>query len=364
MEDWLRDYYFTAEIDISSSGVHSYSMAELRALTGLEHAEIDGLVFDDGYSLGAPAVRSAIARRWGGLEPETVMTTSGSGEAISLVLMALLRPGDEVVVVQPGYHLLVEFAAGLGCSVRPWRLTAGTGWRPSLDELSGLVTEHTRAIIINFPQNPTGTSITEAELSTLLSLAASVDAYVLSDEAFTDLTYDSAPLPTVAARYERGVSFNTFSKAFGLPGLRFGWCIGPPALLAECVRIRDYTTLHVSPLVELLALGVLGNAEAFMKPRRELARANRDAVGDWAAAHPDLVSLVRPAGGVSAFPRLEGIADVDAFCDDLFKRRGTLVIPGSCFGAPEHIRLGFGGRPEPLAEGLGRLTRALEQARA
>jgi capreomycidine synthase len=363
LEDWLRDYYFTAEIDISSSGVHSYSMAELRTLTGLSHTDIDGLVFDDGYSLGAPAVRAAIARRSGDADPDRVMTTSGSGEAISLVLMALLRPGDEVVVVQPGYHLLVEFAAGLGCTIRNWRLDFGKDWRPSLDELAALVNERTRAIIVNFPQNPTGISITAADLRRLLGLAENVGAYVLWDAAFADLTYDTGPLPDVAAVYERGVSFGTFSKAFGLPGLRFGWCVAPPALLSDCVRIRDYTTLHVSPLVELLALGVLENAGAFIEPRLTQARANRDVVRNWAGAHPDLVSLVPPSGGVAAFPRLLGLSDTDAFCDELFQKRGVLVIPGSCFGAPRHIRLGFGGRAEPLAEGLERLTLALREVR-
>jgi capreomycidine synthase len=363
LEDWLRDYYFTAQIDISSSGVHSYSMAEVRAITGLSQADLDGLVFDDGYSLGAPAVRSAVARYCGGTDPDRVMTTSGSGEAISLVLMSLLSPGDEVVVVQPGYHLLVEFAKGLGCTVRTWRLDADAGWRASLDELAELVGERTRAIIVNFPQNPTGASIGEAGQRRLLDLAEQAGAYVLWDGAFTDLTYDTKPLPEVSARYERAVSFGTFSKAFGLPGLRFGWCLGPPELLSDCVRIRDYTTLHVSPLVELIAQGVLENADAFVGPRLRQARANRDLVRDWAAAHPDLVSVVAPAGGVTVFPRLEGMPDTDAFCDELFQKRGVLVIPGSCFGAPGHIRLGFGGETAPLTEGLERLTAALIQAR-
>jgi capreomycidine synthase len=361
LEDWLRHKYFTAEIDISSSGVHSYSMAELRALTGLRQADLDGLVFDDGYSLGTPAVRAAIAQRGGEVEPDMVMTTSGSGEAISLVLMALLRPSDEVVVVQPGYHLLTEFAAGLGCTIRTWRLDFDKGWRPSMEELAELVTERTRAIIINFPQNPTGTSITEAELRGVLDLAESVGAYVLSDEAFTDMTYQAGPPANVAARYERGVSFGTFSKAFGLPGLRFGWCIGPPSLLTDCVRIRDYTTLHVSPLVELLALGVLENANVFIEPRFKQAKANRALLLQWADGCPDLVSLVPPAGGVSAFPRLLSLSGTDAFCDELFQRDGVLVIPGSCFGAPGHIRLGFGGGAEQLNIGLERLTLALKR---
>jgi capreomycidine synthase len=352
LEDWLRDYYFAAETDISSSGVQPYSMAELRAKTGLASEDIDALIFNDGYSLGTPEVRAAIASRWGSGEPDKVMTTSGSGEAIYLVLTTLLRPGDEVIVVQPGYHLLVELAAALGCTMKTWQLNADAGWEASLDELAALVTERTRAIIVNFPQNPTGATIGAADMRTLLRHAAAVGAYVLWDAALADLTYDTPPLPDVSACYPRGISFGTFSKAFGLPGLRFGWCIAPPDVLAGCVRIRDYSTLHVSPLIELLALRVLQNAGRFLEPRLEQARANRIILKEWADAAAGKVSLVLPAGGVAAFPRLDQIASTDEFCEGLFKKHGVLVVPGSCFGYPHYIRLGFGGDTAELITGL------------
>lgn len=359
LEDWLRDSYFTAQIDISSSGVQPYSMVELRAITGLEHQDIDALVFTDGYSLGAPAVRAAIARRYGGGDPEMIMTTNGSSEAISLVLMSLLRPADEIVVVHPGYHLLTEFAAALDCTAKTWHLDADHGWKASVDQLTDLVTERTRAIIVNFPHNPTGASIGEGELRTLLSCAERVGAYVLWDAAFADLTYDTEPLPDVAQCYERGISFGTFSKSFGLPGLRFGWCIAPPAVLDDCVRIRDYTTLHVAPLIEMLALRVLENADKFIGPRLEQAKVNRNILQDWAEGVSDYVSLALPAGGVAAFPRLDRLTDTDEFCERLFQADGVLVIPGSCFGVPRNIRLGFGGATDEFVAGLERLTIAL-----
>ena len=358
LEDWLRDYYFDAEIDISSSGVQPYSMAELRAKTGLNHEDIDTLVFSDGYSLGSPAVRCAISGRSGDVEPDHVMTTSGSSEAISLVLMALLRPADEVIIVRPGYHLLIDFAVAMGCTTKTWWLNSDDGWKASIDELSELVTERTRAIVVNFPQNPTGASIEKDSLRTLLHCAEEVGAYVLWDAAFAELTYDAAPLPDVSIQYPRGISFGTFSKAFGLPGLRFGWCIAPPDVLAACVRIRDYTTLHLSPLVELLALRVLNNAERFLEPRLKQAQENRDILRQWADA-ADGISLALPTGGVSAFPRLDKLADTSEFCESLFRRHGVLVVPGSCFGCPGHIRLGFGGATDELIQGLDRLSSTL-----
>lgn len=359
LEDWLRDYYFAAEIDISSSGVETYTMAELRVKAGVRQADLDQLVFDDGYSLGRPALRELIANGWGDGDPSRVMTANGSSEAISLVLSALLRPGDEVVVVEPGYHLLVEYAVALGCTTRAWRLSAEDGWKPDVDALEPLVTERTRAIVLNFPQNPTGACVTAPDLRRIVELAERSGAYLLWDAAFTSLVYGTEPLPPVSTLYERGIDFGTFSKAFGLPGLRFGWCVAPPDVLSECVRIRDYTTLHVAPLIELLASAVLENAPAFLRPRLEQAARNRAVVADWAASEPDRVSLALPAGGVAAFPRLHGMENTDAFCDELFKRHSVLVIPGSCFGAPQHFRLGYGGPAGQLSEGLERLSGAL-----
>jgi aspartate/methionine/tyrosine aminotransferase len=231
-----------------------------------------------------------------------------------------------------------------------------------MDELAELVTSRTRAIIVNFPQNPTGAAIGHDDMESLIRCAEQANAYILWDAAFTDLVYDTDPLPDVSTRYERGISFGTFSKVFGLPGLRFGWSIAPADVLTSCMRIRDYTTLHVSPLIELLALHVLENAEKFLDPRLEQARGNRAILKEWAEAAADRVALVLPAGGVAAFPRLDGIADVDEFCEELFSKRGVLVVPGSCFGYPQHIRLGFGGATDELIRGLDRLGDALSAA--
>lgn len=361
LEDWLRERYFTAGIDISCSGVQPYTMAELRGITGLRYADLDELVFTDGYSVGSLAVREAIARRWGDGDPGRVLTTNGSSEAISLVLTSLLRPGEEIVVVQPGYHLLVEFALSLGCEPRVWQLDRERDWRPSLDELEELVTPRTRAIIMNFPHNPTGVCITEPELRRVVEIAGRAGAYVLSDAAFTDLMPGGDRLPYVSTLYDRGIDFGTFSKAFGLPGLRFGWCVAPPDVIADCVHIRDYTTLHVAPVVELLALGALEHTDAVVRPRLQQAMRNLEVLEKWVADNAGRVEMAPVLGGVAAFPRLIGLGSTDAFCDRLFHERSVLVIPGSCFGVPEHVRVGFGGPPAELVEGLDRLAEALSE---
>jgi aspartate/methionine/tyrosine aminotransferase len=217
-------------------------------------------------------------------------------------------------------------------------------------------------VVVNFPHNPTGAVVTLDQQRDLIDVAARVGAYLVWDVAFADLTYEKPPLPDPGLRYERAVSMGTLSKAYGLPGLRLGWCLAAPEVLARCVRLRDYLTLHLSPLVELLAQRAIERGDLLLEPRRAQAQENRAALGRWVEEHREHVEWVRPSGGVCAFPRLAGVSDVTAFCRRLAEEERVLLVPGSCFGFPRHVRLGFGGSRRSLEEGLRRLARALAGA--
>ncbi|HEX8352973.1 MAG TPA: capreomycidine synthase [Pyrinomonadaceae bacterium] len=355
LESWMRQYYFDTDLDIGSSGVESYSMAELRGLTGLTREEMDAVVFDDSRTLGDPLLRETIARRWGTGDPERVMATHGSSEAIFLVLNALLSPGDEVVILDPIYPQFYSIAQSLGARLKSWRLRAERGFRPDVGEAKSLIGPRTKAVVVNFPHNPTGASLTREELSELVAATSAVGAYLVWDAAFAGLTYDDAPLPDPTLSYERAISVGTLSKGFGLPGLRVGWCLAPPEVLERCALLRDYINLHLSPLVELVARRAVEHADELCAIRLRQARANLGLLSAWAAEHAEYVELTPPRGGVCAFPRLRGISDTEAFCHQLARARRVLLVPGRCFDAPQHVRLGFGGRTEAFEEGLRRL---------
>jgi capreomycidine synthase len=359
LEDWLRESYFTAEIDISSSGVAPYSVAQLRAITGLDLVTLDALDFRDSRSCGDPALREAIARRWGDGDPDRVMATNGSSEALFLVLSSLLQPGDEVIVLEPAYHSLVSIAAAIGCRVRAWPLRFEDRFRPDLDELAAMLSGRTRMAVVNFPHNPTGVSVNADEQRRLVGMVAETGAYLIWDAVFADLSYDRPPLADASTMYERAITVGTLSKSFGLPGLRVGWCLAPPDVLEGCVRLRDYTTLALSPLVELFALAAVRHADQLVRPWLTLARQSLDVLAGWAHQHGDRVGFVRPDGGVVAFPMLRGVPDVESFCDRLMREHRVLLVPGTCFGRPGHVRLGFGVHPDELAAGLGAISKLL-----
>lgn len=364
LEEWMRDYYFAAESDIGSSGVQDYSMAEIRQLLGIAWEDLDRIVFHDSQTLGGANLRQAIADRWAGGDPRRVMATHGSSEANFLLMNALLEPGDEVVVADPIYPQLYAIAEAKGCRLKKWELRFEEGFKPNLDELERILTPTTRMVVVNFPQNPTGASLTPEEQRHLVDVVARSGAYLIWDNAFGEITYGRPPLPDPTSSYERAISMGTLSKCFGLPGLRVGWCIAAPEVLERCILWRDYVTLHLSPLVETIAAAAISQAEILIDPRRAQARSNLEILRGWLAEHEEDFQWVPPQGGVCVFPRLRHDLDVEAFCHRLAREKKVLLVPGVCFAHPRHVRLGFGGSAENLREGLGRLGELLDTCRA
>ena len=363
LEDWMRQYYFSARIDIGSSGVENFSLGELRALFGITQDELDEVVFRDSLTLGDEGLRKAIARRWHDGDPESVMVTHGSSEAIYLIMNALLRSGDEVVVLDPSYPQLNSTALGIGCNLKRWGLQAEENFVPDIATARKLIGSRTRMVVVNFPHNPTGASISVSEQTALINAAAEVGAYLFWDSAFADITYNHSPLSPPGLQYERSISIGTLSKAYGLPGLRVGWCIATPDVLARAVQLRDYVTLHLSPLVELIARRTIEGADELLSIRRQQARTNLEILSAWANNHQGLVKWVPPQGGVCAFLGLPRVPDVEVFCHHLAQTDGVLLVPGTCFNYPGHVRLGFGGATSQLTEGLACLSNSLKSGK-
>ncbi|HBL30662.1 MAG TPA: capreomycidine synthase [Acidobacteria bacterium] len=362
LEEWMRTYYFAADFDIGSSGVENFSIAQLRELLGFSLQDLDSLVLMDSETLGGAGVRQAVADHLVGGRTDHVMVTHGSTEANFLIMQGLLEPGDEVLVLDPIYQQLSGVAAAMGCTLRSWPLRWENRWRPDFAELEELLGERTRMVVVNFPHNPTGVSITQDEQRRLIAAVDRVGAYLVWDGAFARLPLDGrAPLPE-PLDYPRAVSMGTMSKAYGLPGLRVGWCLAAPAVLERFIRIRDYLTLHLSPLVEIVAQKALEKADVLLRLRLEQAGRNLDLVARWIDERAGRVEWVRPWGGVSAFVRFEPGVEVEELCHRLAREERVLLVPGNCFGHPDHARLGFGGPSSVLQEGLDRLARRLDTA--
>ena len=360
LEEWLRDYYFEAGIDISSSGVEPYTLAELLPLIKTDPAELSAISFRDSRSAGANHLRRLIADRYRIEDASRVIVTNGSTEAQFLVLMSALSAGDEVVVLVPAYHSLIEIVRAKGCRLVPWRLRSTNGFRPALDELEQLVTRNTKMLIVNFPHNPTGVTVTFEEQQQMLAIVGRYECILFWDGVFEDLVFEGDKLPPIASIYGKGISFGSVSKSLGLPGLRVGWGLLPSyEYVKAAVTVRDYTTLALSPLVEFIAERVLQHVDSVMAPRLGTAATNRSYFLQWMSEHKCIISCDHLGGGVIGFPRLIGVDNTERFCDRLMRERRVLVVPGECFGMPGFVRLGFGGNSDQLRLGLHALATAI-----
>lgn len=361
LEAWMRDYYHKVDYDIGSSGVRDLSMAELRGVCGFELSELDPMIFHDSESFGGPGLRDALAQRWTGGDLDRVMVTHGSSEAIYIVMHTLLQPGDEVIVVDPAYQQLYDIAASLGSRITRWPLRiTERGFSADLPLLADLAASRPKMIVVNFPHNPTGVSITAAEQKELVAIAAEAGAWLVWDNAFGEITYTAEQLRP-PDWYDKVISFGTLSKSYGLAGIRVGWCLAPHELLAEMALLRDYIALYVSPVLEFFAEQAVRHADQIVGLQQEHARANLQLLREWAASVPDLVTFNPPDGGVTALVEFPGRADMVPACRRLAEEQKVLLVPGECFGDAyrSYARLGFGGGAGELAEGLSRVELVL-----
>ena len=300
-----------------------------------------------GHTRGDPALRAAIAARYERATADDVLTCAPS-EGIFLALSTLLAPGDRVVVAQPAYQSLHEIARARGCDVLAWRpVEQPDGWLFDPDDLRALLRGGAKAVVVNFPHNPTGAQPSRGEWTTIVDAVAAADAWLFADEMYRYLESDDARLPSVVDVYDKGVALGGLSKAFGAPGLRAGWlaCRDRAALDAAAAR-KDYTTICGGVVDELLAVMVLRRADAIAAANRALVAANLRALAD--AALP--WTATPPRAGCTALARLPADESAAALCDAAFREASVLLLPSTVFDMGDrHVRLGLGRRSFPAA---------------
>jgi aspartate/methionine/tyrosine aminotransferase len=344
IERYYERWEFRAELMLSSSDCESQTVAELLALEPDAHERLLALRLGYTEVSGSPELRAAVAARYDGLVGEDVLTLAAAEEGIFTAYHALLAPGDHVIVESPCYGSAIELAHSTGADVSLWQRRYEDGWAYDLDELKRLLRPETQLVYINSPHNPTGTQMPRATLERLVELLAERSIVLFSDEVYQGLEHAPGQrLPSACEIYPRAISLNTVSKAYGLPGLRIGWlACREPALLARITDIKLYTTICSSAPSELLVALALRHGEELVARSRRLVLANLPLIDDLIARRRDLFEWVRPTAGPIGFPRVAGDFDVQAWCEEIAARAGVLLLPGSVYGQPGHVRMGFG----------------------
>jgi aspartate/methionine/tyrosine aminotransferase len=341
-----------ARYNLASSGVVNYPLAELPVR--LEELEINGPTV-----YGYPPLQERLARK-NNVASECVVAAAGTSMANHLAMAATLEPGDEVLIEQPTYELLLSAATYLGGEIRRFQRRFEDGFRVDPEEVARNITPRTRLVVITNLHNPSGALTDHATLSAVGEIVRGVGARVLVDEVYLEAMFDQAP----RSAFSLGNHFivtNSLTKAYGLSGLRCGWVLAEPHLAERMWHINDLYGATPAHPAELLSVIALDNLDRISRRAQPLLERNRQRLNEFLDSRRDL-EVFRPAFGTVVFPRLRG-GNVDKLFT-LLQKNDTSIVPGRFFEMPEHFRVGIGGDLEMTAEGLTRLGRALDEVAA
>ncbi len=322
-------------------------------------------------SQGMLELREAISndlRITGGVnvDPNDIVITAGGQEAMFATFMAILNPGDEVILMDPtyfGYKPILEY---LGAKVRRIRLSMENGFKVDLEELKRSISPRTKAVILVSPDNPTGAIIESSEAKALADLSSDEDFWIVSDEAYRMLVYEGKHEYLYKYAPERTISINTFSKDPGMPGWRLGFVYGPSEAISRIKLAGEELTYCPPAVSQRLAIIYLKSSERMNHVQRIINeyRGKRDIVINEVRKRLPYARFQIPRGSMFIFLDLSSkIMDGDSFAEYALKHHGVAVVPGSYFSDQYRgaVRVSFVWETSNrLIEGINRLSAAVE----
>ncbi len=362
MERMMSKWENVVDYNLSESGVHPMTLGELLAMDGRLPDALADVDFDYPQGNGTVELRRNIARYYPGAGADNVLVTVGAAEANYLTLHTLLDPGDEAVIMMPNYMQVWGVAKNRGLRVKTFDLVEAEGWAPDLAELERVVGPETKLIAVCNPNNPTGRIMTEAEMSAVVATAERVGAWILADEVYAGAERESDDeAPTFYGRSERVIAVGSMSKAYGLPGLRVGWAVGPAATVDELWARHEYMTISVPMLSNKLAAIAMSESvrPQILARTRKFIRDGYPVIEEWMASHGNTFSLVPPEAAAIAFVRYHIDINSTALVERIRDDKSVLIVPGDHFGLDNYIRICYGVPHDYLTAGLERIHEAI-----
>src|SRR5262245_15762709 len=363
-------YENEVEFNLSESGVLPMRVEDLfEGSAGAEWLAQARLKYPP--SRGSETLRDRIALFYGaGATRDHVMVTNGGSEANYVVFWALLEKGDGAAIMIPNYLQTWGLARAYAGRAAPFRLVESRDggrirWALDVDSLERAVTPRTRVILVTHPNNPTGSVLTEEEMDAVVRAARRSGAWIVSDEGYRGTELSGTTTPTFWGRHDKVLITAGLSKAFGLPGLRTGWIVGPPRTIARLCSYHDYLTLTPTFLSNRFAEIVMepSRREAILERTRGILRRNLPRLEGWIRTHDDIFDYVPPQAGAIALVRYDLPISSVALFERLRRDRSVLITPGAHFGIGRYFRVGYGDDPDHLEAGLDRIDATLEQVR-
>lgn len=350
LEVYFSKWEFAARYHMTASDAETLTLSELLDLADAEDREAF-LNLRLGYTetYGAPDLVRAVASTYDTVAPDSVLCFAGAEEGIYVAMRVLLGKDDHAVVVTPNYQAAETLPFSI-CAVTGVPLDPENDWTLDIDRVAAALRPNTRLISINFPNNPTGKVLERDRFDALVALCRKHGLWLFSDEVYRMVERDpERRLPQAVDVYERGISLNVMSKAYGLPGLRIGWiACKDAALLRRMERYKHYLSICNAGPSERLALMALKARDRILERNRRRIQENLAQLDAFFSDFPDWFEWRVPDGGCTGFPRYRGSDGVEIFARRLVEEAGVLLLPASIYRSDvndvpvDRFRIGYG----------------------
>ncbi len=361
MERMQSTWENLVDYDMSESGVRPLTLRELVAMGFDLDAFLDQPL---GYSQsnGTIELRQKLAAIYPGADVDQIEVTNGTSEANYLVALSQLRPGDEFAMEVPNYMQMPGVVRSLGATVRTFSLRQDSGWEPDWDEFERAITPRTRLLYLSNPNNPTGSVLSRSAMERIVKRCESTGTWLLADEVYLGAEIDRERTPSFWGMSDRVIVTSGLSKAYGIPGIRVGWIVGPKAVLADCWAQHDYLTIGPNKMSDRLA-GIAvepQNRERCYARTKAILTHNLPIAREWMAQFGGRLSWREPQAGAIALVRYEAPVPSLEVAERVRVNQSTLIVPGAHVGLEGYLRIWLGGKEEFLREGLRRIGNELK----
>jgi aspartate/methionine/tyrosine aminotransferase len=356
MERMQSTWENLVDYDMSESGVTPLTLRELVDM---------GFDLDDfldqplGYSQsnGTIPLRERIGAIYAGSTIEAIEVTNGTSEANYLVALSLLERGDVLAMEVPNYMQMPGVARSLGATIRTFSLRHETGWEPDWDEFDRAVAPDTKILYLSNPNNPTGAVLSSEAMQRIIERCERTGTWILADEVYLGAEIDRPRTRSFWGMSDRVIVTSGLSKAFGIPGVRIGWLIGPPSLVATCWSQHDYLTIGPNKLSDRVAQTAVDarNRERCYARTRAILQHNLKIAREWLQDFGGRLTWQEPQAGAIALVKYESDVPSIQLADRVRTRQSTLIVPGVHVGLERYLRIWIGGREPFLREGLRRI---------
>jgi hypothetical protein len=358
MERMQSTWENLVDYDLSESGVRPLTLRELTNF-GFDLDTFLDVPLGYSQSNGTLELREALAKVYLGATADHIEVTNGTSEANYIIAMALLKPGDGMALQVPNYMQLWGVPRSLGAEVATFPLRGDAAWEPDWDAFEKAVTPNTRLLYISNPNNPSGSILSDEAMRRIVERCEQTNTYLLSDEVYLGAEINRPRTRSFWGMSDRVIVASGLSKAYGIPGVRIGWIVGPKEFVAACWSQHDYLTIGPNKMSDRIALAAVRQRDALYARTGEILARNIHLIRDWVASFNGFLTWQEPAAGAIGLVRYHHDIPSIELADRIRERQSTLVVPGSHVGLEGYLRLWFGGKEEYLKEGLRRIGQEL-----